>query len=263
MGPVASGHAPETRSSRSDGLPRARFDVPAATGDFGVTFLGVASLLLDDGDTAVMTDGFFSRPALRKVAFGKLAPNPHRIDCALARLGLGGANGGPPAGRRVPRAHPLRPRDGQRGRRAAHRRGARRRRVGGERRPRCRARCRPHPCRHTRRTRHVRRLHPHLSRITALPTGPLPGQHHRARRAAGQGRRLQVRRGLVDPGRTHQRPYRPAPGQRRLSSTVRWSGRSADVAYLGVGQLGVLDEGYIRTLLGPDRAERSGLVGWC
>ena len=69
-----------------------RFDVPAATGDLGVTFLGVSSLLLDDGDTAVMTDGFFSRPSLRKVAFGKLAPDPTRIDSALARLGLGGAD---------------------------------------------------------------------------------------------------------------------------------------------------------------------------
>lgn len=27
------------------------------------TFLGVASVLLDDGETAVMTDGLFSRPA--------------------------------------------------------------------------------------------------------------------------------------------------------------------------------------------------------
>ena len=72
-----------------------RFDVPAATGDFGVTFLGVASLLLDDGDTAVMTDGFFSRPALRTVAFGKLTPNAQRIDWALARLRLGAAGGGP------------------------------------------------------------------------------------------------------------------------------------------------------------------------
>ncbi len=73
----------------------ARFDVPAATGDFGVTFLGVASLLLDDGDAAVMTDGFFSRPSLRKVAFGKLTPDPQRIDWALARLRLSGAGGGP------------------------------------------------------------------------------------------------------------------------------------------------------------------------
>jgi len=71
-----------------------RFDVPAATGAFGVTFLGVAGLLLDDGHSAVMTDGFFSRPSLRRVAFGKLAPNLSRIDAALARLELDRMNGG-------------------------------------------------------------------------------------------------------------------------------------------------------------------------
>jgi len=65
-----------------------RFDVPAATGPLGVTFLGVASLLLDDGETAVMTDGFFSRPSLAKVALGKIAPDLTRIDTVLARAGV-------------------------------------------------------------------------------------------------------------------------------------------------------------------------------
>lgn len=64
-----------------------RFDVPPATGLFGVTFLGVASLLLDDGETRLMTDGFFSRPSLGKVALGKIAPDLGRIDAALARVG--------------------------------------------------------------------------------------------------------------------------------------------------------------------------------
>ncbi|MFC6341611.1 hypothetical protein ACFP8W_06455, partial [Nocardioides hankookensis] len=53
----------------------ARFDVPPADGPLGVTFLGVASLLLDDGETRLMTDGFFSRPGLAKVALGKVAPD--------------------------------------------------------------------------------------------------------------------------------------------------------------------------------------------
>ena len=64
-----------------------RFDVPPAAGLFGVTFLGVASLLLDDGETRVLTDGFFSRPALAKVALGRIAPDLGRIDAALARVG--------------------------------------------------------------------------------------------------------------------------------------------------------------------------------
>ncbi|WP_028645431.1 MBL fold metallo-hydrolase [Nocardioides sp. URHA0020] len=65
-----------------------RFDVPPASGPFGVTFLGVASLLIDDGETRLMTDGFFSRPSLAKVALGRIEPDHARIDAALARLGV-------------------------------------------------------------------------------------------------------------------------------------------------------------------------------
>ncbi|WP_134739333.1 MBL fold metallo-hydrolase [Nocardioides sp. 503] len=65
-----------------------RFDVPPASGPFGVTFLGVASLLLDDGESAVLTDGFFSRPSLPRVALGRIAPDAARIDAALRRAGV-------------------------------------------------------------------------------------------------------------------------------------------------------------------------------
>jgi len=66
---------------------RARFDVPAAGGGLGVTFLGVASLLFDDGTTRVMFDGFFSRPSLLSVALRRLTPDVARIEAALARAG--------------------------------------------------------------------------------------------------------------------------------------------------------------------------------
>jgi L-ascorbate metabolism protein UlaG (beta-lactamase superfamily) len=49
----------------------------------------VATLLLDDGDSAVMTDGFFSRPALPSLLLRPVSPDPARIDAALGRLGLG------------------------------------------------------------------------------------------------------------------------------------------------------------------------------
>lgn len=65
-----------------------RFDVPAAEGEFSVTFLGVASLLLDDGTSAVMTDGFFSRPPLLRSALGKIAPDHDRIGACLERAGV-------------------------------------------------------------------------------------------------------------------------------------------------------------------------------
>ncbi len=65
-----------------------RFDVPAATDGFAVTFLGVATLLLDDGESAVLTDGFFSRPSLLKVGLGRIAPDEARIEAVLTRAGI-------------------------------------------------------------------------------------------------------------------------------------------------------------------------------
>lgn len=65
-----------------------RFDVPRA-GDHrpSVTFLGVATLLIDDGESAVMTDGFFTRPGLRRVLLGQIAPDLTPIDECLSRAG--------------------------------------------------------------------------------------------------------------------------------------------------------------------------------
>src|SRR4051812_34418470 len=40
-----------------------------------VTFLGTTSLLFDDGETAWMTDGFFSRPGVFNMVFGSVSPN--------------------------------------------------------------------------------------------------------------------------------------------------------------------------------------------
>jgi L-ascorbate metabolism protein UlaG (beta-lactamase superfamily) len=67
-----------------------RFDVPAAGLDapLWVTWLGVATLLLDDGSSALMTDGYFSRPGLVRVGLGKVAPSAARVDGCLARAGV-------------------------------------------------------------------------------------------------------------------------------------------------------------------------------
>jgi L-ascorbate metabolism protein UlaG (beta-lactamase superfamily) len=68
-----------------------RFDVPAA-GDAGlsVTFLGVSTLLVDDGSSAILTDGFFSRPSMVQVLLTKLAPDTARIRECLDRAMPGG-----------------------------------------------------------------------------------------------------------------------------------------------------------------------------
>jgi L-ascorbate metabolism protein UlaG (beta-lactamase superfamily) len=66
------------------------FDAPAATPEspLTVTWAGVTTLLIDDGASAVMTDGFFSRPGLLEVVSRPLSPSAPRIDGCLTRLGV-------------------------------------------------------------------------------------------------------------------------------------------------------------------------------
>ncbi len=66
------------------------FDVPAVAPDSAltVTWAGVTTLLIDDGASALMTDGFFSRPSLASVGLRRISPSPPRIDGCLARLGV-------------------------------------------------------------------------------------------------------------------------------------------------------------------------------
>lgn len=52
-----------------------------------VKFMGVATLLFDDGETAIMTDGYFSRPS-RMAMLRKLEPNQERIAKSLERAGV-------------------------------------------------------------------------------------------------------------------------------------------------------------------------------
>jgi L-ascorbate metabolism protein UlaG (beta-lactamase superfamily) len=79
------------KPGRPDLAPYARyFDAPPATPQSPVTatWAGVSTLLVNDGTSAVLTDGFFSRPALPSVVLGKLTPSLPRIDGSLARLGV-------------------------------------------------------------------------------------------------------------------------------------------------------------------------------
>ncbi|MGE0496369.1 MAG: MBL fold metallo-hydrolase [Ramlibacter sp.] len=58
-----------------------------------ISFLGVATLLLDDGETALLTDGFFSRPGKVKVLLGKVEPDLDAITRGLLRAGIPGKTG--------------------------------------------------------------------------------------------------------------------------------------------------------------------------
>lgn len=68
----------------------ARFGVPIATPDapLSVTWLGVSTLLLDDGSSALLTDGFFSRPSLARVATRPVSSSAPRVDGCLARANI-------------------------------------------------------------------------------------------------------------------------------------------------------------------------------
>ena len=63
-------------------------DKEPGNGAVKVTFLGTGTLLFDDGETQVMTDGFFSRPSFLKVARGKIETDPTVVDAALKRAGV-------------------------------------------------------------------------------------------------------------------------------------------------------------------------------
>jgi len=53
-----------------------------------ITFLGVATLLISDGETSFMTDGFFTRPPKASVFLGRIAPDPDLIARSLERAGI-------------------------------------------------------------------------------------------------------------------------------------------------------------------------------
>ena len=79
---------------------------------------GVTTLLIDDGETALMTDGFFSGRACSRSGSPGRRRRAHRRCLARRRR---------PAGGGAPGAHPLRPRDGLGSGRRTHRCAFRRR----------------------------------------------------------------------------------------------------------------------------------------
>lgn len=53
-----------------------------------LTWLGVSTVLIDDGDTALLTDGFFSRPGPLRVLAGRVRPDERRIAAGLRAAGV-------------------------------------------------------------------------------------------------------------------------------------------------------------------------------
>jgi L-ascorbate metabolism protein UlaG (beta-lactamase superfamily) len=65
--------------------------VPTSSGgekSLRTIFLGVSTILLDDGETAILTDGFFTRPNAAQLLLGKIAPDQALIANYLKRAGV-------------------------------------------------------------------------------------------------------------------------------------------------------------------------------
>ncbi|MEE4177607.1 MAG: MBL fold metallo-hydrolase [Bacteroides sp.] len=56
-----------------------------SNGSVKVTFLGATSLLLDDGETQILTDGFFSRHGLWKVVTSQIHTDRKKVDNAISK----------------------------------------------------------------------------------------------------------------------------------------------------------------------------------
>lgn len=61
---------------------------PVALGNMSATFLGNTTVLFDDGETAILTDGFFTRPSAFKLLTGKIQPNREVIAASLHQAGI-------------------------------------------------------------------------------------------------------------------------------------------------------------------------------
>ena len=61
---------------------------PSSTGPIRVHFLGTTSLLFRDDSTAILSDGFVSRPGMFRVGLYWIAPDRERIANTLVRLGV-------------------------------------------------------------------------------------------------------------------------------------------------------------------------------
>ncbi|MBC7919332.1 MAG: MBL fold metallo-hydrolase [Rhodoferax sp.] len=68
-------------------------DTAVPSSPLKVSFLGVATVLLDDGETALMTDAFFSRPDRMSSLAGTVQPDLDAITRGMQRAGIGQRTG--------------------------------------------------------------------------------------------------------------------------------------------------------------------------
>jgi L-ascorbate metabolism protein UlaG (beta-lactamase superfamily) len=76
---------PGIEPERHDWIPRSTEPAPEG---LTLMWLGAAGVYVSDGDTALLIDGFFTRPRLTRIVFGELEPDPERIRAALEKAGI-------------------------------------------------------------------------------------------------------------------------------------------------------------------------------
>lgn len=63
-------------------------DLDSNTGSLNVQFIGNTNILITDGKTSILTDGFFTRPSIRNVLWGEIEPDLDVIDYCLKKAGI-------------------------------------------------------------------------------------------------------------------------------------------------------------------------------
>ncbi len=72
----------------ADYADRAMPSTAVASGQVSATFLGGTTVLFDDGETAILVDGFFTRPSAFRLMFGTIAPARELIAATLHQAGI-------------------------------------------------------------------------------------------------------------------------------------------------------------------------------
>ena len=62
--------------------------MPSSDTAICVQFVGVSTMVISDGETSLMTDGFFSRPSAFRLLFGKIEPEKSEIAWGVRQLGI-------------------------------------------------------------------------------------------------------------------------------------------------------------------------------
>jgi L-ascorbate metabolism protein UlaG (beta-lactamase superfamily)/cbb3-type cytochrome oxidase subunit 3 len=63
-------------------------ELDATTPYLTAKYLGTSTVVISDGETSIMTDGFFTRPSFGTMLAGKMQPNPEIIRQSLKRHGI-------------------------------------------------------------------------------------------------------------------------------------------------------------------------------